>query len=353
MKIDVKAMSLREKIGQTMMIQNPEEYVERFGSVEAFLEKYPVGAVYLGSEPAGGPIGESKADSEVMEEFKRCSKYPLLIGGECNNWEEDGQWFAMPKQMALGAADDAELAHQWGRVLGDAARKGGRHWIFGPVADLNLNPDNPVINVRSLCDDPELTERLLTRVVEGIQSCGVAATAKHFPGHGTEGIDPHVARCSITQTREEWESTYGRAFGSLIECGLASVMTAHAALECYQSREEENEGLYKVATLSRDITTGLLKEKMNFKGVVVTDGLIMGGFSGSNTDLEIESFLCGSDVLLWPSLEYMVSNPMWVREPWGSKPSGERMWSASVSRIPEWDLPRKRWKKLIVRLERQ
>ncbi len=303
--MQVKDMTLREKIGQTIMIQHPQEYIDRFGSVKNFLEKYPIGSLYIGSEIAGAPIGESSAEKDMIEEFKKCSKQPFLIGGDFNSRISGNMFFKLPNQMALGATDDEQLAYEWGVMIGSAARKAGLHWIFMPVADLNLNINNPVINIRSLTDNPELTERLLTKVVQGIQDCGVAATAKHFPGCGADDIDVHVTRSDSTQTKDEWDKTYGRAFSAMINEGVASVMTTHGSLPCYQSENECVDGLYKTATVSKDITTGLLKEKLGFEGVVVTDGLIMGGFSGSNCELEIEAFLAGSDILLWPTLEYM------------------------------------------------
>ncbi len=303
--MQIKDMTLREKIGQTMMVQKPHLYVKQFGSVEKFLEKYPIGSVYFGGEVAGGPIGDSQTNMALLNEMQKHLRIPLLIGGDFAKGISDGKLLNLPRQMALGAANDEGLAYEWGRMIGSAAREVGLHWIFYPETDLNLNPNNPVINVRALTDNPDLTKKLLKKVIEGIQSCGVAATSKHFPGVGWEDVDVHVTRSSSDFTREEWDNTYGKAFSHAINAGVAAVMTTHSSLECYQSEKECDDGLYRTATISKDITTGLLREKMGFSGVIVTDGLIMGGFSGSSCALEIESFLAGHDILLWPNLEYM------------------------------------------------
>lgn len=304
--MDIKNMTLREKIGQTVMIQKPEKYIEQFGSAEKFLEKYPIGSIYYGGDTVGGPMDGIDANDNVLKELKMHSRIPLAIAGDFNMRDGGKNAIRLPDAMTLGATHSAELARKWGQCWGCAAKKKGLDWIFMPVADLNLIPNNPIVSVRSLGDDPELVGNMIENLVLGIQDCGVAATLKHFPGHGTEEIDPHVAPTFNNLSSEDWDKTFGKVFSQGIKAGAMSVMTAHNALPSKQSENELSEdGFYAIATLSKELTTDLLKKELCFNGVVVTDGLLMGGFSGSNCDMEIKTFECGSDVLLWPSLEYM------------------------------------------------
>lgn len=301
--MDISQLTLREKIGQTMMVTDFHGICERFGGMEAFLEAYPIGFIYNGGAIVGnGLFGKDymeKAASKASE-FTKC---PVLFGGDLESGMVDGKASKLPSMMNLGATASPELAYKYGRTIGMAAVNSGFKWVFTPVADLNTNPENQIIQTRSIGDDPEMATKLLKELVRGIQDCGVAATFKHFPGLGSENVDSHIAPLELPLSKEEWDGTVRKLYEALFADGLAAVMTAHVSLPAYQTPNED--GSYTVATSSKEITQKLLKDDMNFEGVVVTDALIMGGFSGSSVDLEIESFLAGSDVLLWPSLEYM------------------------------------------------
>lgn len=294
--MDISQLTLREKIGQTIMVTDFHGICERFGGMEAFLKAYPIGFFYNGGAIVGnGLFGKDymeKAASKASE-FTKC---PVLFGGDLESGMVDGKASKLPSMMNLGDTASPELAYKYGRTIGMAAVSSGFKWVFTPVADLNTNPENQIIQTRSIGDDPEMATKPLKELVRGIQDCGVAATFKHFPGLGSENVDSHIAPLELPLSKEEWDGTVRKLYEALFADGLAAVMTAHVSLPAYQTPNED--GSYTVATSSKEIMQKLLKDDMNFEGVVVTDALIMGGFSGSSVDLEIESFLAGSDVLL-------------------------------------------------------
>ena len=301
--MDISQLTLREKIGQTMMVNDFERFCDQFGSAEAFLEAYPIGMVYLG----GSLVGERLFGKDYMTtpnvKAAKAAKCPILFGGDMEFGRVQHGMSPMPSLMNLGATNDLELAYEYGRTIGYGAIQAGNQWVFGPCVDLNVNPDNQVILTRSIGDNPERASALLREMIRGIEDCGVIACAKHFPGLGSENVDSHIAPIGLPLSKEEWNNSVRKVYETLIADGLSSIMTAHVPLPAFQTPLED--GSYSVATVSEEITQKLLKDGLNFNGVVVTDALAMGGLSGSSVDLEIASFLAGSDVLLWPSLEYM------------------------------------------------
>jgi len=301
--MDISKLTLREKIGQTMMLENFDTYCEKFGGIEAFLKKYPIGSVYVGGAIVGDKLFGKDAFYTPITEASKYTTCPVLFGGDMACYIKNGKLSRMPSLMNLGATDDLKLAYEYGRAFGCAAAAAGVSWIFTPVADLNVNPENQIILTRSIGDNPKRAAEMICEVVRGIQDCGVAATLKHFPGLGSENVDSHLAPVELPLSKEEWDSSVRVVYEEVIQSGLASVMTAHVSLPPYQTAEED--GTYGIATLSKEITQTLLKDELGFDGVVVTDALAMGGFSGSSVEMEIQSFLAGSDVLLWPSLAYM------------------------------------------------
>lgn len=294
---DINEMTLREKICQTVIINDPDKLIKEHGGYENFFAKYPVGGIYLGGSIVGGCMPGTDETFKIQEKWNEVLKIPPIY---CGDFEGgiDGV-----HEMALGAADDEDLAFRSAREDARIFADAGRHWIFGPVADLAMSIFAP-INIRSLGDDPEKASKLLCRMVKGMSAEKVAATAKHFPGFGKEAVDTHLTRLSISLSKEEWDKTYRKIYKSLIDNGLMAVMTAHASLPCYQ-KECNEYGETPVATVSKELVCDLLKEDLGFEGVVVTDGLIMGGAGGNNVNLAIDAFCAGHDMLLWPDLEYV------------------------------------------------
>ena len=303
-------LTLREKIGQTVVPQS--------GSGDPLrnmddLSQFPVGGYFVGTEVIKEL--DSEADrtgvvTETVRQFQEKSQIPLLI---CSDMENGcGSMIKgltpFPYLMALGATGSEALAYDYGKATALEARSIGVNWTFSPVADLNINKYNPITNTRAIGDDPDLAKRLLAAVIQGMQDHGLAATAKHFPGDGTDDRDQHLVTTRNRLPLEEWKKLHGGVFNALIDKGLHSIMTGHITLPSYQ--KQLNDGFFPPATLSAELSTNLLKKEMGFAGVIVSDALIMGGFVkglGRNvpfTELEVESFKAGTDMLLWPTRDY-------------------------------------------------
>ena len=197
---------------------------------------------------------------------------PLLIAAD----QEGGQLMAigegatpLPGNMALGAAGSTRLARQAGEVIGRELAAMGINVAYAPCCDVNINPQNPVIGVRSFGEDPERVGELAAAVIEGIQSCGVAATAKHFPGHGDTASDSHHGVPSVPYGLDRLRSVELPPFAAAVRAGVRLVMTAHVALPAVDGRE----GL--PATLSPAVLGGLLRGELGFTGVAVSDAMDM------------------------------------------------------------------------------
>ncbi|MBL1098036.1 glycoside hydrolase family 3 protein [Streptomyces coffeae] len=201
----------------------------------------------------------------------------------------------LPGAMALGAGGSAKDAHSAGRIAGAELAALGIRQDYAPVADVNVNPANPVIGVRSFGADPQAAARLVAAQVAGYQSAGVAATAKHFPGHGDTTVDSHVGLPVITHSRKEWERLDAPPFRAAIDAGIDSIMTAHLLFPALDPADDP-------ATLSRPILTGVLREELGYDGVVVTDSLGMEGVRKKYGDdrVPVLALKAGVDQLLNP-----------------------------------------------------
>lgn len=210
---------------------------------------------------------------------------------------------AFPDMLALAAADDEQLAYTMGKAAAIEGRAVGIHWTFAPVVDVNLNPDNPIANTRSLGDDPERIIRLSRAIIRGMQEHGLAACAKHFPGDGIDDVDQHISTSVNSLSIEQWKAVSGRTFAAAYAAGVYSTMIGHIALPAWDS-EKDKRGALRPATLSRRIVTDLLRREMGFDGVAVTDDMNMGGAAGyaNRRDRTVGCILAGCDMLLFPNL---------------------------------------------------
>lgn len=292
-------MTIRQKAQQTAVLRIPRD---RFVSDQ-------VGAAFFFGEiiTEASDIGLDNG-RRLLERYAQNAEIPMLLTSDFENG--CGSMLKgltiLPYLMSLGAANDEQLAYDYGRATALEARSVGANWTFSPVSDLNLNLRNPLVNVRGVSDDPDLACRLLRQVVRGMQDNGLAACAKHFPGDGVDWRDQHIVTTNNTLSMDEWNRFSGRVFRELIEAGVYSIMAGHITLPAYQTREKN--GMYLPATLSRELITDLLKGEMGFDGVVVTDAMDMGGFNGwypTKEQTEIEAFKAGCDMLLWPSAGYV------------------------------------------------
>ncbi|MGW0844508.1 glycoside hydrolase family 3 protein [Streptomyces sp. NPDC002787] len=201
----------------------------------------------------------------------------------------------LPGAMALGAGGSRADAREAGRIGGAELRALGIRQDYAPVADVNVNPANPVIGVRSFGADPKAVAGLVAAQVKGYQGAGVAATAKHFPGHGDTAVDSHYGFPVIEHTREQWTTLDAPPFLAAIRAGIDSIMTAHIMVPALDPSGDP-------ATLSRPILTGILRERLGYDGVVVTDSLGMQGVREKYGDDQVPvlALKAGVDQLLNP-----------------------------------------------------
>lgn len=234
---------------------------------------------------------------DLLTELQGASPHPLLVASDIE-WGS-GQQLAgatvVPCNMALGAVGSEEVAYEAGRTTALEARAIGVNWAFAPVVDVNVNPRNPIVNIRSFGEDPQLVARLAAAWVRGAQDHGLLATAKHFPGHGDTEVDSHSRLPTIHGDRARLDRVELPPFRACIEAGVGSIMTAHLAVPALDPSGWP-------ATLSRPIMTGLLREELGFQGLLVTDALIMGGITGTWTeeDAVAAALNAGCDMLLMP-----------------------------------------------------
>ena len=182
---------------------------------------------------------------------------------------------AFPRLMAFGAARDERLAQEAGRMTGEEARALGVHVNFAPVVDVNNNPRNPVINTRSYGEDPQLVGRLAAAYIRGLQSAGVSATLKHFPGHGDTDVDSHLGLPIIRHPRERLDQMELPPFRAGIAAGADAVMTAHIEMPALDPTPKTP------TTLSQPIVQGLLRKDLGFGGLIYTDSMGMAGVAPS------------------------------------------------------------------------
>jgi len=307
-----KTLTIRQKIGQTM-IMLPNRALELQlgnGSLKKYFERYPVGGFFMGWKLFDNvpESDKTKFMRNAVLEYQKASSLPLIFQEDYETGVSLPDMTPFPREMALGAANDENLAFRYGQAVALESRSVGVNWVLNPVADLNLNPFNPITNTRSISDDAEKAIRLLKQQINGLQQNGVAATIKHFPGDGVDYRDQHLLTSCNSLTMKEWKRKHGKVFRELIKYGVACIMPGHITLPAYQ--KEKINGMYPPATLSKELLTTLLKKEMGFKGVIVSDAMVMGGFRGwydTTLEGELKSFEVGVDALLWPSYEFMDS----------------------------------------------
>jgi beta-glucosidase-like glycosyl hydrolase/CubicO group peptidase (beta-lactamase class C family) len=301
----INEMSLRDQVGQMVMIWVLGDYTSSSDSsfilVTERIQQHRVGGVVMS---LGSPI-EVAAKVNALQ---RRALIPLLVASDVEPGlgRLEGGVFSpgllgagsatvLPSNMAIGATRKLEHAREAGRITGEESRAVGIHLAFAPTADVNNNPSNPVINVRAFGEDPLAVAAMTSAFVEGVQDAGVAATVKHFPGHGDTDVDSHLALPFIRATRERLDEVELVPFRAAIASGVAAVMSAHIALPALHRDSLP-------ATLDPRILTALLRDSLQFRGLVVTDAMDMRGI-GAGYGVARSSVLAvkaGADVLLMP-----------------------------------------------------
>ncbi|MBN1982208.1 MAG: hypothetical protein JW795_11795 [Chitinivibrionales bacterium] len=231
------------------------------------------------------------------------SKVPIIISSDLENGAgvmvKDATVF--PSLMALGAADSEELAYEMGKAAAVEGCACGIHWSFGPVVDINVNPHNPITSTRSLGDNVPRIRRLSRALIRGMQEHGLCATAKHFPGDGFDDRDQHLCNTINPLRMDQWFAASGALFADAIDCGVWSIMVGHISLPAWDCGDASHMQLSTPASVSRRITTDLLRAKMGFQGVAITDAMDMAGVTawGKREDLIPAAVNAGCDMILF------------------------------------------------------
>lgn len=300
-------LTLREKIGQTViLLMTPEDFLRKCGSEAEFIRRYPVGGFFRCGALEIGKMVTYPDFRSVIEPYRAASRVPFFLLDDLEHGASDNNMKDLPYLLALGAADDEKLARDYGRVMGMEARRAGLNWICAPVCDAAATK-NPLNDARDIHGDHAHAVRLLKKVHEGIKSEGILPTVKHFPSGGLDKDDYHLGPVQLDVSADEWMAKVGNLYKEMIANGAQMIMTTHASLPCMQSEaENDGHGNYAIATVSKELTTGLLKEKLGFNGVVVSDGLLMGGFADQYApEKMVDCFMAGTDLLMWPPFEYI------------------------------------------------
>ncbi len=299
-------MSLRQKIAQ-LLIVNFYGYSPHIGSEEELrfrelVEDAGVGGLIILNRVMEGSVRRAQPYemAAFLNRMQNYAKVPLLVAGDFERGPSmrlDGATL-FPHAMAFGASQDATLTRRFGEAAACEARAVGVHWILAPSADVNSDPGNPVIHLRSFGQEPSEVSAHVTAFVRGVQEnarCPLFATVKHFPGHGDTNVDSHFGLPRINRTREELDLVEIPPFKAAIEAGVASVMPGHLSVPALDESGTP-------ASVSKKIVTDFLRGELGFGGFVSTDGLDMEGISrlfGAG-EISVRVIEAGADVLVIP-----------------------------------------------------
>ncbi len=304
-------MTLEEKIGQMIMPWARIKYMNTSSPDYLLLRdemrKYHVGGFGVTVFVDGSSLIKSEPFEAAMltNGLQHDSKYPLLFGADMERGLSMRLQGAtnFPPAMAFGAAGDKQLAHRFGQISAEEARAVGIQWNWFPVADVNSNPANPIINTRSFGEDPQLVSSMLSAYIEGARSSGLLTTVKHFPGHGDTDTDSHLTLARVNASVDRLNQVELVPFRAAIAAGVDSVMLAHITVPSIEPDPN------KPASISSNVVTGLLKGQLGFKGLVITDALDMGAltrvFTGTPAQISaaeaVAAIQAGNDMVIIPA----------------------------------------------------
>jgi len=306
----LRQMTVEEKVGQMIMVWAKARFLNANGPEIADLidqmHRYHLGGFGVTVPVEGGQLVESEPleTAALTNRLQRASKYPLLMAADF----ERGLSMrlvgptAFPAAMAFGAAGDPSLAREFGRITALESRAIGIQWNWFPIADVNSNPDNPIIDTRSFGEDPAMVSKMVDAYIEGAHTGGLLTTVKHFPGHGDTSTDSHLALARVDATRERLDAVELVPFRAAIASGVDSVMVGHLIVPALEPAPN------KPASISHAIITDLLQKQLGFKGLVVTDAIDMNGlkhvFSGSEEEIAaaeaVAAVKAGNDMVIIP-----------------------------------------------------
>jgi uncharacterized protein YbbC (DUF1343 family)/beta-glucosidase-like glycosyl hydrolase len=287
-------LTLEEKAAQMVMVWiqgyylNPQS--EEFKSAVRTVRDLGVGGLIMSTS-------EVETLPRLINDLQHQAKVPLIIAADVERgmaYRVRRGTVSVPSAMAIGATGRPEAARFAGEITAREGRALGIHWAFAPVADVNNNPANPIINIRSFGEEPELVASMVEAFIEGARQGGMLTTVKHFPGHGDTSTDSHLTRPVVTADRERLERVELVPFKRAIAAGVDAVMPAHVAVPALDPSGAP-------ATLSEPISNGLLRGELGFDGLVVTDALDMAGVRPAwEGEAAIRAMRAGADILLMP-----------------------------------------------------
>ena len=285
----LNTLSLKERIGQLFVYTiAPTQDKANVNLLRKVVKDYKVGGLLFSK----GEVPDQVALTNRAQEW---ADVPLMI-------TLDGEWGLsmrlkdtprFPRNMVLGCIQDEQLLYEYGREVARECREMGIQVNFAPVADVNINPDNPVINNRSFGEDPDNVARKVVAYAKGLEDGGVLSVCKHFPGHGDTNVDSHEALPTLNFTQERLDSVELYPFRRAIVAGLNGVMVGHLAVPAWEHRPGVP------SSLSHNVVSHLLQREMGFKGLVFTDALVMKGVGGQGS-VCLKALQAGNDVLLVP-----------------------------------------------------
>lgn len=288
-------LTIEEKVGQMIMPRATGYFVNSQS------DEYKKMLHLVTNRKVGGFCffqGDVYATAVTINKLQEISDVPLLLSAD---FERGGpmrirRMTSFPEAMAVGAARSPELAFQMGKIVATESRAIGVHINFAPVVDVNNNSLNPVINTRSYGESPQLVADIASAYAAGMQTNGLIATAKHFPGHGDTDVDSHYDLPVLNVSRARLDKIELPPFKQLIDKGVMGIMTAHLAVTAFDGKQRIP------ASLSKNITTNLLQNELGFKGLIITDALEMRGVTKifGVADAAIRSVESGADILLLP-----------------------------------------------------
>ena len=287
-------LSLEEKIGQMIMVRVNGNYYQSDNRYKKLLEKW------ISDKHIGGVItftGNVHGTFYNIKQFQKWSETPLFVAADYERGL--GQWMdsatLFPSNMAVAATGNPDYAFQQGLITSSEAKHVGVNIVLAPVLDINNNPDNPIINFRAYSDDPSIVSQFGNAFINGIQKNNIFSCIKHFPGHGNTNIDSHTSLPSIPGSKNQLLKNELFPFKSAIDNNAKMVMVGHIAM---LGLDDSN----VPASHSKKIVTDLLRTKWNFKGLIITDGIEMGGLT-ENTwagESAVRAVEAGCDILLLP-----------------------------------------------------
>jgi beta-N-acetylhexosaminidase len=316
--VKIKDMTLDEKIGQMCMLSfrvwkddsgsGVQKVTAVNDGIKNIIAGYHIGSVILFSENCSSTENVVRLTSGLQHAALSGGNVPLIIGTD----QEGGvitrleQGTCLPGNMAVGATHNPQCAYDSGRIIGEELSALGINCVFAPVADVNDNPLNPVINLRSFGSNPRFVAEYVEQMQNGIESAGIIACVKHFPGHGNTSTDSHTQFSVVNKNASQWNRCERIPFQRAVNNKIDMVMVSHIQVPSLDNTKvtavKTGQRVYLPASVSKKIVTGILRNRMKFSGVIVSDAMNMKAVADvfGETDAVVEAIKAGIDIVCMP-----------------------------------------------------